>query len=155
MMPLRSGPTPFLAFSPIWWQALQTPKTFSPAAASWARTSPEQATASSATTIRLRILFSLFRVRPFPARTVGFVDLPDRGVSGVERPAVSNAVDVQTSINGHQSHLHAWPHGRDVADSRCRHQAEGGRKRIRLGGGRRNDADGAIERGTASRPGIE
>ena len=71
------------------------------------------------------------------------------------RPVVLNAVDAQTSITGDQPHLHTRPHGRDVADPRCRHQAEGGRKRIRLGGGRRNDADGPIERGTASRPGIE
>src|SRR5216684_1618733 len=58
MRPLRTGPTPFFAVSPIWWQALHTPKTFSPAAASWALTSPAPATANSATKTTARILFS-------------------------------------------------------------------------------------------------
>src|SRR6267142_2977149 len=58
MIPLRTGPTLFFAVSPIWWQALHTPKTFSPAAASWALTSPAPATANSATKTTARILFS-------------------------------------------------------------------------------------------------
>src|SRR5262249_12403341 len=33
-------PTAFFAVSPTWWQALQGAKTFSPAAASWARAPP-------------------------------------------------------------------------------------------------------------------
>src|SRR6266481_458084 len=40
MTPLRAGPMALFAFSPIWWQALHTTKTFSPAAASCALASP-------------------------------------------------------------------------------------------------------------------
>src|SRR4249919_3473885 len=60
MIPLRTGPTLFFAVSPIWWQVLHTPKTFSPAAASWALASPAPATANSATKTNPRILFSCF-----------------------------------------------------------------------------------------------
>src|SRR5215475_13430342 len=58
MMPLRTGPTIFFAFSPIWWQALHTTKTFSPAAASCARASPTPTIARTAAKVTARILFS-------------------------------------------------------------------------------------------------
>src|SRR5882724_2113576 len=68
MMPLRTGPTLFFAVSPIWWQALHTPNTFSPAAASWALTSPAPATANSATKTTARIPVLLFGWAPFRER---------------------------------------------------------------------------------------
>src|ERR1700722_12140837 len=41
--PLSTGPTMFLAPSPIWWQILHLEKTFSPAAASCAAAAPTEA----------------------------------------------------------------------------------------------------------------
>src|SRR5262245_10964664 len=55
MMPLRTGPTMFFAFSPTWWQALHTTKTFSPAAASCARASPAPTIANTAAKTTARI----------------------------------------------------------------------------------------------------
>jgi hypothetical protein len=68
----------------------------------------------------------LERSRDLPVVRI-FLHLPDRNTFNVGRPVFSNAVDAQSSVAGNQPDLHARPRGRDVADPRCRHQAEGGR----------------------------
>src|SRR4051812_38822383 len=57
MRPFRTGPTPFLAVSPIWWQARHFRNTFSPAAASCANDAPvDRITAAPAARARVASL---------------------------------------------------------------------------------------------------
>src|ERR1700730_1724084 len=157
MRPLRTGPTPFFAVSPIWWQALHTLKTFSPAAASWALTSPAPATANSATKTTARIMFSC-SVEPLsgsgnPCLVEGKRSV--RHFQAAGRRHHSSTTYDQSSACFDDASLQVRSGSHDVPDSRHRHQAERGGKRVRFGGRWRNDAHRAVERWAASCRGIE
>src|SRR5229473_1351746 len=151
MRPLRTGPTPFFAVSPIWWQALHTPKTFSPAAASWALTSPAPATANSATKTTARILFSCLVGALSGTEIIvlsGEIGRSDLRTAG--RRHLSSTTHDQSSVGFDDARLQVRPDRHDALDPRQRHQAESGRKRIRFGGGWRDNAHRAVQRRAAS-----
>ena len=155
MRPLRTGPTHFFAVSPIWWQVLHTPNTFSPAAASWALTSPAPAIVKSATKTNPRILFSCFDSPLRDRKSLVLCREAADLTAKITGWSLSSAVHDQSSTDIGDPSLHVRSHGHDVLDSRQRHQAERGRKRIRFGSGRRNDTHRAVARRTAARRRIE
>src|SRR5882724_2951489 len=129
-MPLRTGPTPFFAVSPIWWQALHTPKTFSPAAASWALTSPAPATANSATKTTARILFScLFGALSGTEIIVLSGGTVDPTFVQPGRRHLSSTTHDQSSVGFDVASLQVRPDRHHALDPRQRHQAESGDRR--------------------------
>ena len=94
MRPLRTGPTPFLAFSRSDGRFCKRRRP-SPGGGIL---SPHFARSLALKLfLRLRIPFSLFWFKTIPARTVGFLHLPDRIVSDVGPPITTNAVNAQAS----------------------------------------------------------
>src|SRR6266852_2398703 len=127
MRPLRTGPTPFFAVSPIWWQALHTPKTFSPAAASWALTSPAPATANSATKTTARMLFSCLAGPLSGAEIIVLSgEIGRSGFRTAGRRHLSSTTHDQSSVGFDDASLQARPDRHDALDPRQRQQAESG-----------------------------
>src|SRR5260370_40985201 len=128
MRPLRTGPTPFFAVSPIWWQALHTPKTSSPAAASWPLTSPAPAPANSATKTTARILFSCLVGALSGTEIIvlsGEIGRSDLRTAG-RRPLSSPTHD-QSSVSFDGASLQVRPDRHEALDPRQRREAESGR----------------------------